>query len=88
MLPIAPEGEEEVHMNHREALDALSILNADKMIPIHWGAFRTGKEMLEDPIRLLKEEIDKRQDLEDKVNPLLIGENLMVARAEERQRTA
>lgn len=76
LLPIAPEGEENVHMNHIEALDALHIIDSHKMVPIHWGAFRTGKEKMEDPIHLLYQELEKRDHLKDKVSYLKVGQNL------------
>lgn len=78
LLPIAPEGEENVHMNHIEALDALHIIDPHKMVPIHWGAFRTGKEKMEDPIHFLFQELEKREHLKAAVSYLKVGQYLTV----------
>ena len=47
------------HMSPEDALEAMAMLGARRMIPIHWGAFRLSLEGLEEPPRrflhLLKE---------------------------------
>jgi L-ascorbate metabolism protein UlaG (beta-lactamase superfamily) len=72
-LPVAPEGEPEMHLDHNEALNAFEALNAVYMIPIHHGAYRMGVEKIEDPLRLLKEAV-KIRGLERKVLFLSLGE--------------
>ena len=42
------------HMNPEQALDALSVLRARAMVPMHWGAFQLTDEPLREPLdRLL-----------------------------------
>lgn len=59
LLPIAP-GEprswmKETHINAQEAVSAFIDLNADTLIPMHWGTFHLGFDEFHAPIALLKE---------------------------------
>jgi len=69
MLPIgaydAPSGRD-VHMNPEEALQAFVDLEAEWMVPMHYGTFPLGNEPPEEPIERLMEEAKKR-GLEDRV---------------------
>ena len=53
-LPIAPDGERDVHLNVEDALQVTQDLSLKRMVPIHWGAYRTGTERIEDPINELR----------------------------------
>ena len=75
-LPIAPEGEPNVHIDHKEALLAFQALGAKEIVPIHWGAYRTGKEKIEEPIQLFMEEAE-RLGLQDQVRMLKVGESFI-----------
>ncbi|CCB89940.1 MBL fold metallo-hydrolase [Simkania negevensis] len=70
-LPIAPQNELTVHIDEEQALEAMRELDAKMLIPIHWGAYRTGKEQIEGPIKAL---IEKAGDLEDRIQVLKMGE--------------
>jgi len=59
LLPIAP-GEprswmKETHINAQEAVQAFIDLNADILIPMHWGTFHLGFDEFHAPIELLKQ---------------------------------
>jgi L-ascorbate metabolism protein UlaG (beta-lactamase superfamily) len=41
-------------MNPEQALDALSVLRARAMVPMHWGAFQLTDEPLMEPIERLR----------------------------------
>ncbi len=69
LLPIgayeAPSGRD-VHMNPEEALDAFGDLNADFMIPMHYGTFPLGNEHPNEPVERLLAEA-KRRGIQDQV---------------------
>lgn len=71
-LPIAPEGEPLVHIDHKEAVEAFKILGARQIVPIHWGAYRTGEEAIEEPIKKFLE-FAKEQGVEEQVRCLKVG---------------
>ncbi len=50
-----------VHLSPQEAVDAFIDLNADKFLPIHWGTFELADERLDNPPRILKNEIARRE---------------------------
>jgi len=59
LLPIAP-GEprswmKETHINAQEAVQAFRDLNAQTLIPMHWGTFHLGFDEFHAPIDLLKQ---------------------------------
>jgi len=78
LLPIAPKGEPAVHMDENEALEALEILDAEQMIPIHWGVFRTCNEQILEPKHWLEEALEKKPHLKEKVSILKIGEAIAI----------
>ncbi|MBN2479359.1 MAG: MBL fold metallo-hydrolase, partial [Parachlamydiales bacterium] len=57
LLPTAPENEEDMHMGVNSFLKAKEKFSAYHTIPMHWGAFRTGAERIEDPVNDLKMKI-------------------------------
>ena len=61
------------HVNPEEALKALKIIGAKKMIPIHWGSFMLALDTPQKPIRILRKKI-KGTDFENKVVILKNGE--------------
>lgn len=80
-LPIAPEGEPGTHIDHKEALQAFQILNAQEIVPIHWGAYRTGKERIEEPIEAFMLEAENL-GLLNQVRMLKIGESFICGKDE------
>jgi len=80
LLPIAP-GEprswmKETHINAEEAVQAFIDLNADTLIPMHWGTFHLGFDEFHAPIELLKQSWSKaHMKLRDKrIQVLKFGE--------------
>lgn len=74
-MPIAPEGEDRVHVNAENALKAFRILDAKQMIPIHYGAYRQSKETLEDPKKRIESFLEGDfSDLKDRVYFAKIGQ--------------
>ena len=69
LLPIgayeAPSGRE-VHMNPEEAIQAFLDLDADLMIPMHYGTFPLGNEHPDEPVERLLAEA-RRLDLSDRI---------------------
>ncbi len=47
----------DVHMNPKEAITAFQNLHAKYFIPIHWGSFDLADEPLDEPIELLRQNI-------------------------------
>jgi N-acyl-phosphatidylethanolamine-hydrolysing phospholipase D len=82
LLPIAPEKEPEMHLDHSQALDAFERLGAKQMIPIHHGAYRTGAEKIEDPLNLLMAAAQQR-GLADKILALKLGETKRLVEKQE-----
>lgn len=73
LLPIAPDKMRERHTDLLEALNALSILDAKTMIPMHWGAYRTGDEKVEDPYLQIKEE-EHNPQFNGRIKVLKVGQ--------------
>lgn len=78
LLPIAPDEEKAMHLNHEEALEAFRILDAKLMIPIHWGAYRTGKEQIETPLYGLKALANQDPSLTGKIIYPKLGETVIL----------
>lgn len=80
MLPIGayfPDSYRAVHTSPEEALQAFRDLGAQRMIPMHFGTFRLGREpMDEPPLRLLAEA--ERCGIADQVRILAEGESLLL----------
>jgi len=69
LLPIGaydPPMAREVHMNPEEAIRAFTELNAQIMVPMHYGSFRLSFEPLEEPLKRLRAGIKGRR-IEEKV---------------------
>lgn len=49
------------HMNPEHAIDALLVLRARAMVPMHWGAFQLTDEPLQEPIERLRRAWDVRR---------------------------
>lgn len=50
----------EVHINPKEAVDIALDLNAKKAAAIHWGTLKLSDEPMDEPPKLIKDEISKR----------------------------
>ncbi|PCI94122.1 hypothetical protein COB11_04295 [Candidatus Aerophobetes bacterium] len=76
VLPIAPERELLMHLDCEQSLKAFEILDAELMLPYHFGAYRQAKEVLEDPYTRLDELLkqEKYKHLSEKVILPKIGE--------------
>lgn len=61
------------HMSPYDALKAFTELNADKMLPVHWGVFRLGKEQSSEPIRRLFSLWEKEKIEEERLIFLPVG---------------
>jgi L-ascorbate metabolism protein UlaG (beta-lactamase superfamily) len=61
------------HTNPGEAIRAMEIIGAEKMIPIHWGSFMMSLDTPDKSIRVLKKKI-KGTVFEDKILVLQNGE--------------
>jgi len=72
-LPIAPRNESHLHLDEVRALVAFKLLNAKHMIPIHYGAYRTGAEKIEDPLHWLRQAAAER-NLTNRIAILKLGE--------------
>jgi len=77
LLPIGayfPDSYRSVHTSPEEALRAFVDLNADVMIPMHYGTFRLGREPMDEPLpRLLS--AGSRAGISEKIVPLTEGES-------------
>lgn len=66
-----------VHMSPEDALKAMEMLRAKRMVPIHWGAFRLSLEPVEEPARRFLRLLEER-----KLNPQAIllqpGEKILI----------
>jgi L-ascorbate metabolism protein UlaG (beta-lactamase superfamily) len=62
-LPIGgyhPPSYRKLHLSPEDALDALVIMNADLLIPIHWGTFILSREPIDEPSKRLLEYAEKK----------------------------
>ena len=74
LIPIAPEGEENIHVNLEKALLATRFIAPKLMIPIHWGTLRTDAATIESPRDRLLQLLDgPYSDLKHRVEILKIG---------------
>jgi|SRR5215831_643980 len=83
LLPIGayfPDSYRSVHTSPEEALRAFLDLNADVMIPMHYGTFRLGREPMNEPLpRLMR--AASRDGISERVVPLGEGESWISAEA-------
>ena len=65
------------HMSPEDALEAMEMLQAKRMVPIHWGAFRLSLEPVEEPARRFLHLLEERR-----INPKAIllqpGEKILI----------
>lgn len=77
LLPIGaylPDSYRSVHTSPEEALQAFLDLNAEVMIPMHYGTFRLGREPMDEPLpRLLQ--AAARAGVSNQVVPLAEGDS-------------
>lgn len=66
------------HMNPEQALDAVEVLRARAMTPMHWGAFQLTDEPLKEPIERLLAAWDERRPAA-RLQVLSVGETAAVA---------
>lgn len=66
------------HLHPKQALRAFCDLEAELMIPIHWGTFRMGAASYDQPMQALKKALKKQPDLANFVCPLKLGERLVI----------
>jgi len=64
------------HMNPEQALDALQVLGARAMAPMHWGAFQLTDEPLTEPIEWLRRAWDARRP-EAELHVMSVGETVV-----------
>ncbi|MGA9585394.1 MAG: MBL fold metallo-hydrolase [Terracidiphilus sp.] len=90
LLPIGayfPDSYRAVHTSPEEALQAFVDLKADKMIPMHYGTFRLGREPMDEPLPRLMQAA-ARAGMEDRVVALAEGESWMGAEVSRREQPA
>lgn len=65
------------HMSPEDALQAMEMLGAKRMVPIHWGAFRLSLEAIEEPARKFRHLLRERR-----INPTAVllepGEKVLI----------
>jgi L-ascorbate metabolism protein UlaG (beta-lactamase superfamily) len=66
------------HMNPEQAIDAIEVLGARAMAPMHWGAFRLTDEPLTEPIERLRRAWEARRPAA-RLQVLSVGETVAVA---------
>jgi L-ascorbate metabolism protein UlaG (beta-lactamase superfamily) len=79
MLPIGayhPPSFRKHHLAPEDALDALEILEAKYLVPIHWGTYVLSREPFDEPPRRLREHANKR-GLKDRVKILQPGGSII-----------
>jgi L-ascorbate metabolism protein UlaG (beta-lactamase superfamily) len=65
------------HMNPEQAIEALVVLKARAMVPMHWGAFQLTDEPLREPVeRLLRAWEQRRPDA--RLQVLAVGETAVI----------
>lgn len=64
-----------MHLSPAEAVEAIPLLGAKVVIPIHWGTFRVSAEPLEEPVRLLRDLV-RQNGLQQVVRILQPGESV------------
>lgn len=75
LLPIGayePESFRRVHTSPEDAVQAFVDLDADRMIPMHYGTFKLSHEPMDEPVQRLRADAERR-GIEDKVTVLEEG---------------
>jgi len=65
------------HMNPEQAIDALQVLRARAMVPMHWGAFQLTDEPLAEPIERLRRAWDARRPAA-RLQLMAVGETVAI----------
>jgi L-ascorbate metabolism protein UlaG (beta-lactamase superfamily) len=66
------------HMNPEQAIDALSVLNARAMVPMHWGTFQLTDEPLREPLERLLTAWERRRPAA-RLQVLAVGETATIS---------
>ena len=66
------------HMNPEEAIEALSVLGARAMVPMHWGAFQLTDEPLAEPVQRLRRAWELKQPAA-RLHVMAVGETFQIA---------
>jgi L-ascorbate metabolism protein UlaG (beta-lactamase superfamily) len=66
------------HMNPEQAVDALGVLGARAMAPMHWGAFQLTDEPLNEPVERLRRAWELRRPAA-RLHVLAVGETVAIA---------
>ncbi|MFA4934206.1 MAG: MBL fold metallo-hydrolase [Candidatus Methanoperedens sp.] len=64
------------HMSPDDAIQAMALLGAKEMIPIHWGSFRIAYDGLDEPKNVLLERVDNGS-LKERIHVLENGEKYL-----------
>jgi L-ascorbate metabolism protein UlaG (beta-lactamase superfamily) len=78
LLPIGayfPDSYRSVHTSPEEAVRAFIELDAQQMVPMHYGTFRLGREPMEEPVQRLKAEAS-RLGIKEQIKILEEGETM------------
>lgn len=81
LLPIGayfPDTHRAVHTSPEEAVRGFVETGASRMIPMHFGTFRLGREPMEEPVKRLRAEV-KRLGIDEKTNVLAEGETIILS---------
>lgn len=80
LLPIGayfPDSYRAVHTSPEEALEAFVELGAEKLVPMHFGTFRLGREPMSEPLPRLRAAAARR-GMAERLRPLREGESLVL----------
>jgi L-ascorbate metabolism protein UlaG (beta-lactamase superfamily) len=83
LLPIGayfPDSYRSVHTSPEEAVRAFVELGAQKMVPMHYGTFRLGREPMDEPVQRLEAEAI-RLGIKDRIKILEEGETMHLSAA-------
>ena len=70
-----------MHLDPAEALAALRALGASRLVPMHWGTFDLADDAVDEPPRVLREQLARPEnlDLGARVSLLAVGERIELA---------
>jgi len=80
LLPIGaydPPSGREVHMNPEQAVEAFARLQAQQLIPMHYGSFRLSFEPVDEPLERLIREVSRRE-MTDNLRILTEGKTVVL----------
>jgi L-ascorbate metabolism protein UlaG (beta-lactamase superfamily) len=81
ILPIDDGGDMLHHINVYQAINALEILNANYMIPIHWWSYKLAKDTIDAPYYILLKEMKNQKEINNRIIPLYIVGNFSLNKA-------